>query len=110
MPRFLSEGLRLVAMCPICHAPEATDAHLLRSDRDSGLMHVTCQTCGHALMAHIQRNGSGVHCIGIATDLTVVDARSSLCSGAVSTEDIFTVHEAVTDGSLMQSVLGPRCA
>lgn len=99
-----------MALCPICGAPEATDAQLLRSDSDSGLMHVTCTACGHALMAHIQKNQSGIHCIGIATDLSAKEASVSIKAPSVTTEDVFAVHEAVTDGSLMKEVLGPRCA
>lgn len=109
-PKFLVEGIRLVSMCPICQNDKKTEAHVLKSDAQSGLVHVTCGSCGHALMAHLERQQGGVNCVGIVTDLSLGDARQSMKREAVAVDEVLAVHEALTSGTFVQSVLGPRCS
>ena len=109
-PKFLAEGIKLVSVCPVCQEDTATEAHVLRSDRHSGLVHVACGTCGHAMMAHLERRQGGVNCVGIVTDLSLCDARQSMRNDAVAVDEVLAVHEALTSGTFVQSVLGPRCS
>lgn len=109
-PKFLAEGIKLVSVCPVCQKDTATEAHVLRADRTSGLVHVSCGHCEHAMMAHLERQQGGVNCVGIVTDLSLTDARRSMRRPAVAVDEVLAVHEALTSGTFADLLLEPRCS
>lgn len=108
-PTFLLEGLRLVSVCSVCPEEAKTEVHVLSADDRSGLVHVTCQVCGHSLMAHVERREGGVRCVGLVTDMSHADALELLQTPRIDTEDVLRIHERLTTGTFLSEVLAtPR--
>jgi len=84
--------------------------HILKSDAKTGLVHVTCQTCGHTLLAYLERQTGGVSCVGLVTDLSLSDTKRFLQRPSLTTEDVLLAHKSLTSAHFMDTVLRPRCS
>ncbi|HBU28094.1 TPA: hypothetical protein DEB00_03195 [Candidatus Uhrbacteria bacterium] len=109
-PKFLVEGLRLVSVCPACKKDGKTNVHILKSDRQTGLVHVTCQTCSHTMMAFLEQQRGGVSCVGLITDLSLQDARYFLDRQCLTADDVLLAHETLTTGDFLNTLLKPPCS
>ena len=103
-PSFLAEAFRLISACPLCKAAGTTEIHVLNTQEDACLAHVTCGTCRMALVMHLEPSENGVSCLAIVTDLSLWDERQALQRPPIRHDDVLAVHEVLSSGGFLSSL------
>lgn len=89
----LVEGLKLVKECPVCKAAyEPGMTTILEAYDEAELVHITCGSCTHAMIAIVAVSQFGMSTIGMMTDLTKTDAVRMRSRQAISGDDILNLH------------------
>lgn len=88
-----SRGLKLLKDCPVCQrAFESTDVRVVDTSDNVHLLHLTCQSCDHALLSLFTISHAGMSSVGMATDLSHTDADRLLGSAPISEEEMLSLH------------------
>jgi len=90
----LQEGLKLMRECPVC-SNEYSMQHVRVIERYQGshLVHVTCPSCSHALLAIVLVSQIGMSSVGMMTDLAPDDLPRIKARDGITSEDILDLHE-----------------
>jgi len=96
---FWNDGLKLVSYCPVCETRYTpTRAHMLGKDGETRLLHVTCVSCKHAVLALVLVNEIGASSVGVLTDLCVDDVYRFHALDPVSINEVIDVHTFCEEG------------
>ena len=88
------DGLKLVSRCPLCqteHNPLETS--LLDEAEGSHLLYIKCQKCGSGVVASVTPSNFGMTSVGVITDLSDSEIRSTKDWGRVTADDVLGVAE-----------------
>lgn len=92
-PYLPSEGLKLIAHCPLCNTQyNPMMAKILEEREDAHLMHVECRKCGSSIVALVLAGGLGVSSVGLITDLTSEDVVKFKNTRDVRSDDVIELH------------------
>lgn len=104
-----SDGLRVIAACPLCEERYTPlQASVIAAREGAHLLHLECRNCGGAVVAAIRNDQVGVSSIGLLTDLTsddvvkFVDAR-----GPATADDVLDLHSVLQDDRNANVLLVP---
>ncbi len=91
---FAEVGLKLMKECPLCGKNyTAPSLKVIEQQKDTRLVHCTCQHCKQSLLAVIVTTRLGVSSIGILTDLTISDVYSFQNKNPICENDILDFHQ-----------------
>lgn len=80
---------KIIKRCPTC-TKDYKQQHIKVVEEQTGtaVVHITCSQCKQAMIAVLGRTGLGVGFIGLATDLTLEDAKRLNRSDSFTEEDL----------------------
>lgn len=94
--QFFDEGVKLISYCPLCETSyNPQEARVLGEKDDSHLLHIQCGNCSNAIIALVLISSVGVSSVGLVTDLSYDDVLRFKNAGAISTDDVIEVHNAL---------------
>lgn len=89
--------------CPFCEtAYVAEGMESLQTSDGMHLVHIACETCGHAMMALFIASEFGTGTFGIMTDLSREDAQRIVGLSDIHLDDVLNFHVLVQDGRLFE--------
>jgi len=89
----LSERLKFVSYCPLCHAYfSPSEARILDGKGDTRLLHVVCRSCSSSIVFLLLIGEVGISSVGLITDLTGEDVLKFKDFEEVTADDVLDVH------------------
>ena len=87
------KGLKLLKDCPVCQtAFQTTDIRIVDTYDNVHLLHLTCGTCAHALLSIFAVSQMGMSSVGMATDLSALDAERVLDTEPIHEDEVLSFH------------------
>ncbi len=94
-----------LGQCPVCRTSYAAASVAPISQRgQTSLLHLTCDSCQHAMILSLRRSPQGLVCAGIVTDCSAEDAKRFASSEPISVDDVIEAHEALQLDKFPRSV------
>lgn len=88
-----SQGLKILKECPMCeHSFQSTDVRVVNTYRNVHLLHLTCQSCAHAILSLFAISQTGMSSVGMATDLSAGDATRLLDTEPIGEDEVLLFH------------------
>lgn len=89
---------KLIAHCPRCSALYPSERVVCIGERgSSALYHSHCETCEQSIIALVTESSGFVSSLGMATDLSVMDAKKFLTETPISSDQclglVASIHE-----------------
>ena len=90
-------GLKLLKDCPVCQTNfQQNDVHVVETYNNVHLLHVTCSSCTHAILSLFAISQLGMSSVGMATDLSAIDAERVLGSAPIHEDELLAFHAFLT--------------
>ncbi len=87
-------NLKNLTKCPLCKTKyDNSQTFVLEEGVSRTIFHLTCSKCQSALLAFITEGKKGVVSLGMATDLSVEEARQMFKKSPISKEEVLTVYK-----------------
>ncbi len=88
-----TSGLKLLKDCPVCQTNfQQTDIRVVDTHHNVHLLHVTCNSCTHAILSLFAISQLGMSSVGMATDLSAADAERVLGSAPIHEDELLAFH------------------
>lgn len=102
----LDSGMKLIRECPLCKQEYDFDQiKVIEEDTGAHLVHITCIQCSNAMLAVIMVNQLGMSTVGMVTDLMPDDVVRLRAKQPVSSDDVLTFHEFLSEESHFETAL-----
>lgn len=89
---------KIIQQCPLCTKDYAhTDMNIVGEGEGTQLIHITCPSCKHAIVALVVLSQLGVSSIGMLTDLNAQEMSRLMTTMAISQDDVLTFHDALLE-------------
>lgn len=87
-------NLKNLTKCPLCKAKyDNSQTFVLEEGVNRTIFHLTCSKCQSALLAFITEGKKGVVSLGMATDLSVREAREMFKKSPISKEEVLGIYK-----------------
>lgn len=87
-------NLKNLTKCPLCKAKyDSSQTFVLEEGVNRTVFHLTCSKCQSALLAFISEGKKGVVSLGMATDLSVKEAREMFEKPPVDKDEVLKVYK-----------------
>jgi len=87
------KGLKLLKDCPVCETTfQTTDIRIVDTYDNVHLLHLTCSSCSHALLSLFAISQAGMSSVGMATDLSALDAERVLDTEPIHEDEMLSFH------------------
>lgn len=87
-------NLKNLTKCPLCKAKyENSQAFILDETGNGTIFHLTCNKCQSAIFAFITESKQGIVSLGLATDLSVEEARAMLKKNPIDKNEVLQVYK-----------------
>ncbi|HBB37971.1 MAG: hypothetical protein UV82_C0006G0020 [Candidatus Magasanikbacteria bacterium GW2011_GWD2_43_18] len=95
------QGLKLLKDCPLCQTTfQTTDIRIVDTYDNVHLLHLTCGECAHAILSLFAVSQMGMTSVGMATDLSALDAERVLDTEPIHEDEILSFHTLLSRESL----------
>ena len=85
-----------VSRCPFCSSEYDLDGSKVIAEEDeSTMVYVTCTDCESSIIAIVAMSGLGIVSLGLVTDMTEEDTKRMMKEGAVSSNELLSLYEAL---------------
>lgn len=97
---------RLITSCLICgvHTPPVHTT-VIKSTKQSELVHIRCQSCKGALIAVVFTSGHEINSVGMLTDLTSSEVEQLEQRERLTEDDLLAVHDLFNHTKLSEQLL-----
>ncbi|MFA6183699.1 MAG: hypothetical protein WC682_01190 [Parcubacteria group bacterium] len=87
-------NLKNLTKCPLCKAKyDNSQTFVLEEGASRTIFHLTCSKCQSAILAFITEGKQGVVSLGVATDLSMEEARSMFKKNPINKEEVLKVYK-----------------
>lgn len=87
-------NLKNLTKCPLCKAKYSnSQAFILNEASNMTIFHLTCSKCQSAMVAFITEGKQGIVSLGMATDLTLQEARDVFKKDPVEKEEVLKIYK-----------------
>lgn len=98
--RFLEEGLKIIANCPVCHFRyDSAETRIIDENDGAHLVYLKCQRCQSATLVLLMANNFGVSSIGVLTDLDSHEVLKFKDLPEVNSDDVLSVYHFLQNSS-----------
>ncbi|MFA5029462.1 MAG: hypothetical protein WC518_01775 [Patescibacteria group bacterium] len=98
--RFLDDGLKIVANCPVCHYHyNPGEAKVLEENEGAHLIYLKCRRCYSAILVLIMANNFGISSVGLITDLDSHEVMKFKAAKETNSDDVLSVHQLLENNS-----------
>lgn len=99
-----------VSRCPFCGSEYDLDgSKVIAEEDDSTMVYVTCTDCESSIIAIVAMSGLGIVSLGLVTDMTEEDTKRMMKEGAVSSNELLNLYEALQkDVGSLKNLTGSR--
>lgn len=87
-------NLKSLTKCPLCKAKyNHSQTVVLEESNNRTVFHLTCGKCESAVLAFITEGKQGVVSLGLATDLSALEAQAILKKSPIDKEEVLEVYK-----------------
>lgn len=88
-----TSGLRLLKDCPVCQTNfQQSDIRVIDTYQNVHVLHLTCSGCAHAIISVCTVSSFGMSSVGMATDLSAIDAERVLDTDPIHEDELLSFH------------------
>ncbi len=88
-----TSGLRLLKDCPVCQTNfQQSDIRVIDTYQNIHVLHVTCSSCIHSILSVCTVSPFGMSSVGMATDLSAIDAERILDTDPIHEDELLSFH------------------
>lgn len=98
----IKESIALLRQCPVCNDAYKEDMlRVIEQTAGSSLMHITCPSCAHGLVALIGNTAMGMGLVALVTDLTQSDVIRFKNNEPLSDDELLERYDIIHNSHLL---------
>lgn len=95
-----------MSQCPVCKKNYPKDqADILEQNSTAHLVHITCPSCRHAILAVVVVTQLGMSSVGMLTDLSVADVKRLRQQSDITENEVLDFHTALSNNLLINKLI-----